>query len=150
MFCGESTHSMDKKGRVFLPKRFQDSLTRDSQDNLSGVLTFGFEGCLFIFSKDEFAALRERHAADVFASPQTRKRNRRFFSKVREFTLDGSGRMLVPDFFRTHADIDGEVVMVGVSDHAELWSSARWAEQEAYDDDFDTLGDGEGFGQEAQ
>ncbi|MFT6042551.1 MAG: MraZ protein, partial [Gammaproteobacteria bacterium] len=107
------------------------------------------EGCLFIFSKDEFAALRERHAADVFASPQTRKRNRRFFSKVREFTLDGSGRMLVPDFFRSHADIDGEVVMVGVSDHAELWSSARWAEQESYDDDFDTLGDGEGFGQEA-
>jgi MraZ protein len=141
---------MDKKGRVFLPKRFQDGLTRDSQDNLCGVLTFGFEGCLYIYSQEGFEVLRERHTVDVFQSQSSRRRSRAFFSKVRPFTLDGSGRMLVPDMFRTHADLDGEAIMVGVSDHAELWSIPRWEAQQALEDDFDSLGNGDGFGQEPQ
>ena len=144
MFHGESTHAMDKKGRVFLPKRFQEQLSRDKEDNLCGVLTFGFEGCLAVYSREGFEALAETQNTETFTTPEARRAQRRFFKNTRAFTLDGSGRFVVPERFRQFAGLDApcEVVMLGVSKRGELWNVDRYAAIYGDDDDFDDLGQG--------
>src|SRR3989304_899572 len=44
-------------------------------------------------------------------------------------SMDGSGRILVPQFLRERHGLNGEVVMVGAGSHFELWSPADWAKQ---------------------
>jgi len=146
MFHGESTHSMDKKGRVFLPKRFQEQLSRDKEDNLSGVLTFGFEGCLGIYSKEGFEELAASQNTETFTTTAARKAQRRFFRNTLAFTLDGSGRFVVPERFREHAGLEApcEVTMLGVSKRGEIWNGERLAAFDGDDEDFDDLG--QGFG----
>jgi MraZ protein len=44
--------------------------------------------------------------------------------------LDRQGRLLIPPKLRQYADINGEVLVIGVARKLELWSPSRW---EAYD-----------------
>ena len=47
MFCGESGHTLDKKHRVFVPKRFHGALDRDEAGRLvrrSGVMAVVVDG----------------------------------------------------------------------------------------------------------
>ena len=57
--------------------------------------------------------------------------------KAREFTrfllggateveLDSQGRILVPAFLREYADLEKEVVLVGMGNHIEVWSKAKY------------------------
>ncbi len=140
MFYGESTHSLDAKKRVFVPKRFQNAVARDEDGHLSVVVTRGFEGCLFLFSVPQFEVLRERLRTQPFVSSKLRKMQRLFFSSTHPCTLDGSGRLVIPEKLRKLAGIESDVVMVGVSDRAEIWDRERWLAFESdSDDDFDEL-----------
>ena len=42
--------------------------------------------------------------------------------------VDTQGRVLVPNFLRAHASLDGKVVVAGVFEHIEIWNPARFAE----------------------
>ena len=164
MFSGESTHTLDKKHRVFVPKRFQDVLERDANGNLAVVLTRGFDGCLFLFSEEGFAAVRERLELMPFGGAQQRKMQRLFFSNTHRCQLDASGRLVLPEKLRLtsfsmpadsrsssgrlvlpeklrlSAGIENEVAMIGVSDRAEIWDRATWEKfEEDNADDFDDL-----------
>ncbi len=140
MFYGESTHSLDAKKRVFVPKRFQNALLRDDDGHLSVVVTRGFEGCLFLFSAPQFEVLKERLLTQPFGGAQLRKMQRLFFANAQPCTLDGSGRLLLPEKLRVLAGIEKEVVMIGVADRAEIWDRTRWEQFESENaSDFDEL-----------
>ena len=152
MFYGESTHSLDAKNRVFVPKRFQNALLRDDAGQLNMVVTRGFEGCLFLFSGPHFEVLRGRLQTQPFGGAQLRKMQRLFFANAHVCSLDGSGRLVLPEKLRVLAGIEKEVVMVGVADRAEIWDRTRWeqfeSESESDFDDLDVvlMGDGSATG----
>ena len=140
VFTGDSIHTLDPKNRVFVPKRFQDLLGRDRDGQQIAVLTRGFEGCLFLFSKQGYEQVLQRLTTQPFGGVQLRTMQRLFFSNVHETPLDSSGRVLLPEKLRKYASIDKEVVMVGVADRAEIWDRARWEKFESENDDhFDDL-----------
>lgn len=140
MFSGDSTHTLDPKHRVFVPKRFQDELERDAEGVQVAVLTRGFEGCLFLFSEAGYAKVLERMQTQPFGGAELRTMQRLFFSNVHPTPLDGSGRILLPEKLRAYAAIEREVVMVGVADRAEIWDRARWDKYQSENDSrFDDL-----------
>jgi len=104
------------------------------------VLTRGFESCLFLFSTEGFGNVLRRLKTQPFGGARMRNMQRRFFANVHETQLDSSGRVVLPEKLRKYAEIEKEVVMVGVADRAEIWDRARW---EAFDadgaDEYDEL-----------
>jgi MraZ protein len=63
-----------------------------------------------------------------------RKLSRFYQGNSFEIELDASGRVTLPPTLLTHADVEKEVVVVGVGDHLEVWGKERWQrEQEALD-----------------
>jgi MraZ protein len=140
VFTGDSIHTLDPKNRVFVPKRFQEQLGRGPDGLQVAVLTRGFEGCLFLFSKEGYERVLARLTTQPFGGERLRTMQRLFFSNVHETPLDSSGRVLLPEKLRTYAGIDKEVVMVGVADRGEIWDRSRWEKFESENDDhFDDL-----------
>lgn len=140
MFYGESTHSLDDKGRVFVPKRFQEVLRQEGRDAVRLVLTRGFEGCVFLFSEDGFEEVMGRLLTQAFGGAQLRKMQRLFFANTHRCQLEKSGRLLIPEKLKNFAKLDGDVVMVGVADRAEIWDAEAWeAFESESDQDFDQL-----------
>ncbi len=140
MFSGESIHTLDAKFRVFLPKRFQDSLGRDAEGHLTAILTRGFERCLFLFSEQGFEKVLARLETMPFGGAALRKMQRLFFSNTHTLQLDASGRLLLPEKLRQFAGIAREVVMIGVAERVEIWDRAEWGRFESENqDDYDDL-----------
>jgi MraZ protein len=140
VFSGDSIHTLDPKNRVFVPKRFQEQLERDENGQQIAVLTRGFEGCLFLFSKAGYQRVLERLQTQPFGGQRLRTMQRLFFSNVHPTPLDSSGRVLLPEKLRNYGGVEREVVMVGVADRAEIWAKERWeAFEQENDDHFDDL-----------
>ncbi|MEX1023450.1 MAG: division/cell wall cluster transcriptional repressor MraZ [Planctomycetota bacterium] len=140
MFVGESTHTLDPKHRVFVPKRFQDELPRDEAGHRNAVLSRGFEGCLILYSEEGFREASAKLRTHNFVGAEQRKMQRMFFSNAHKCQLDSSGRLVLPERLRTLAGLKKEVTFVGVFERAEIWDKDAWAKfQDENDGDFDQL-----------
>ncbi len=122
MFMGEYQHSVDTKGRLIVPARLREGLG----DRF--IATKGLETCLFVFPPKEWEAFGEKLRSLPLASGAARAFTRLFFSGATECEVDPQGRILLPANLRQYADIDRDVVVVGVSSRVEIWSKPKWEE----------------------
>jgi len=139
-FLGESTHTIDDKFRLIIPKRFHAALQRDLEGNTVAMLTRGFEQCIFLFSEAGFEAVVTRLATQPFVDSEQRKIQRLFFSNTYRCELDKLGRIILPEKLRIHAGINKEVALLGIATRAEIWDLEAWKRFE-FDstNDFDNL-----------
>jgi MraZ protein len=143
LFIGESRHPVDPKNRVFLPKRFQTGLPLDEEGNRAGVLMRGLDGCIYLFTKQGHTQATSMVNMEAFAPRRQRNRQRALLRSGHDFTLDASGRLLLPAHLIEIAGIDRDVVLVGVGRRIEIWAADRWdaleAENEAAFEELENL-----------
>ena len=54
MFMGEYNHTVDPKGRLIIPAKFREQLGDEF------VVTKGLDGCLFVYTKEEWHNIEEK------------------------------------------------------------------------------------------
>jgi MraZ protein len=126
MFRGRHEHTIDPKGRVSIPSKFREVLTKKFDERL--VIT-NFDGCLVAYPYEEWIRLEEKASSLSMVKKETRSFMRFFFSSAIECILDKQGRILIPHTLREYADLEKEVVLVGQLRKIEIWSKERWNEQ---------------------
>lgn len=128
MFMGEYNHTVDAKGRLTVPSKFRELLGDEF------VVTKGLDGCLFVYSSEEWRSFEEKFKEVSQFSKEARKFARFFFAGATVCEVDKQGRVLLPAALREFAGIEKEAVMAGVLNHIEVWSKDRWQEANEYDD----------------
>jgi MraZ protein len=123
MFLGEFEHSIDDKGRLAIPARFRAAL----EDGL--VMTRGVERCLVIYDAESWRGVSDRVRNLNPWQEDARRMQRHFFSGAVPAQPDKLGRVVVPQFLRTYAQLEDDVTVVGVADRIEVWSRAEWQRQ---------------------
>ncbi len=123
MFLGRYQHSIDDKGRLIIPARFRELLSNGA------FITQGFDGNLMVLTTESFNAISQKVRTMSITDPRARLFKRFLFSNGEQVDVDRAGRILIPQFLRQSAGLDGEVVIVGVGEHFEIWSSEQWQEQ---------------------
>jgi MraZ protein len=125
MFLGEYEHSLDPKGRLAIPARFRALLGEGA------VMTRAFDGCLAIYPAEVWHSFAER-LDGLSTSPEAARMAKRFvFSGATECEFDRQGRVLVPAFLRSYADLAETAIVVGQYSRIEIWDSGRWKEVSA-------------------
>ncbi len=120
MFIGEYEHSMDAKGRVFLPAKFRG----DFEEGL--VMTKGLENCLFVYPMEEWRIIESKIKNLPMTDKNARKFVRTFSAGASDATMDKQGRIVIPQNLRNHASIDKEVVIIGAATRVEIWARNEW------------------------
>ena len=120
LFIGEYRHSLDVKGRIIVPAKFRDGLG----DKF--VLTKGLDGCLFAYSKEEWANFEEKIKSLPLTNKDARAFVRFFFAGAVECEIDKQGRTLIPPMLRAYAGLSKDIVIIGVSNRVEIWSQDKW------------------------
>lgn len=128
MFMGEYSHTIDIKGRLIVPSKFREVLGDEF------VVTKGLDGCLFVYPNDEWKAFEEKLATLPITNMNARKFTRFFLAGAASCEVDKQGRILVPSVLREFAELEKEVVLIGVSKRIEIWSKDRWESASVYDD----------------
>jgi MraZ protein len=60
------------------------------------------------------------------AKPEARAFVRFFFSGGAEISCDKQGRILLPNTLREYAQLDKDVIVIGVSNRIEIWNRSSW------------------------
>ena len=118
MLTGNYNQSMDTKGRMTFPAKLREIIGERF------VVTKGIDGCLFVYSLEDF----EARAKKISALPLAQGRNiqRNFMANAIEVEADKQGRILLPQPLREIAGLVKDVVVVGVSNRCEIWDKQRW------------------------
>ena len=127
MFIGEYQHTVDAKGRMFVPAKFRDDLGE------TFIVTLGLDNCLFVFPQEEFDRLKAKLDAVSIANKDARRFARFFFARACECELDKQGRIMLPQNLRTYAGLTKDVTVVGASNRVELWNTADWEDTHGLD-----------------
>jgi MraZ protein len=84
------------------------------------------DGCLALYPEAAFEMLGQRLAAHSPAARDVRDYSRLFYSQAACVTPDRQWRFRVPPELAAWAELAGEVTLVGVRDHLEIWSTEKW------------------------
>lgn len=119
MFRGEYSHSIDPKGRLIIPAKFREDLGDEF------VVTKELGGALSIYPSEGWKTFEEK----LSTLPRSKAHVVRFFSgSAVDSGLDKQGRVQLSAALREHAELEKEVVLVGVLDRVEIWDKEKWIE----------------------
>ena len=122
MFTGEYRHAVDEKGRLAVPARFRAQLAGGC------VVARWLDTCLAIFPMPAWEELATKVGSLPMTDPNARLLQRQLFAGAFETELDRQGRVNVPQNLRTFAGLEGDALVLGSRDHAEIWAPQRWDE----------------------
>lgn len=114
---GTFYHSMDAKGRLFIPARLREELGEIF------YVTISTEKCLMIYSKQ-----RWEHALEMQgARPQAQQiKLRPLFSNASKCELDGQGRIQLPQQLRNFAGLEKNITIVGTGIYVQIWDTETY------------------------
>ncbi|WP_454724193.1 MULTISPECIES: division/cell wall cluster transcriptional repressor MraZ [Cupriavidus] len=125
MFQGASALSLDAKGRMSIPARHREALQQQAEGRVT--LTKHPDGCLLLFPRPEWESFRARIAALPMDAHWWK---RIFLGNAADVDMDGAGRVLIAPELRGAAQLDKEVMLLGMGSHFEVWDAATYAAKE--------------------
>jgi MraZ protein len=128
MFRGAAKITLDDKGRLVLPARYRERVLERSKGQV--VVTVDRDGdCLLIYPLTDWEQVERKLMELPSLHPQVRRLQRLMVGYATELSLDGHGRMLLPQELREFARLDRRALLIGQGARCELWDEGRWNER---------------------
>ena len=121
MLIGEYEHSLDTKGRLIMPAKLREDIGEKF------IITKGLDGCLFAFSIAEWKIFEEKLRSLPISDKDARKFSRFFFAGAIDCEIDKQGRFLISSNLREFAELEKDVIIVGMDSRIEIWSKEKWS-----------------------
>lgn len=123
-FTSEYESKLDSKGRLVLPSRIKSQLPVGEGNEL--VIRRGFEPCLIIYPMVEFKKVFSKISGLSEFNEEYRKLQRNFFSGTATVELDANGRFVIPKNMLGYAQLEKDIVLVGMGNKVEVWNPATY------------------------
>lgn len=128
-FVSTYINKIDAKGRVSIPAPFRAVLERD-----------GYAGGVYCYPSLDAPALDaggERLAKKIDGlladlpdySDERDELSVALYGDVQVLSIDGDGRIVLPEGLRGHASLAGKVAFVGLGDKFQMWEPAQFEER---------------------
>ena len=114
---GKYRHSVDPKGRLFVPAKLREELGE------AFYVTLGLDKCLTVYTQASWDRFMEKYNAMPFSQHGML---RVLLANVIKCEPDKQGRFLLPPDLRNYANISQNVVFVGQGTHAEIWDAETY------------------------
>ena len=119
---GKYRHSVDPKGRLFVPAKLREELGE------AFYVTLGVDKCLTVYTQASWDSFMEKYNS----VPVYQYRTLRFLlANVVKCEPDKQGRFLLPPDLRNYANITQNVVFIGQGTHAEIWDAEAYEQLES-------------------
>ena len=133
-FTGEFYNIVDQKNRLSIPAKYRKTL--DLSNDKTFVLTRGFDTCLFLYPLDEWKQVE----GQLSSLSSIRGKHRNFIRSIVRYAnyvqYDSQGRIQIPDSLLDYANINKNVMVIGVIKKIELWDQSTLEKYENTKDNF--------------
>lgn len=128
VFMGTYEHTLDAKGRMFVPAKHRDGLGEKIV-----IFKWILEDCLYMMSEDAFAKFTEDLDNMPKSDEDANRIERVLFPSAVTVELDAQNRVLIPADLRRYANLEKDVAVVGVRTRVELWDLEAWRRRSQMD-----------------
>jgi MraZ protein len=125
MFIGEYIHNIDEKGRLAVPVKFRNRLASGA------IVTKGLDICLSLYTESSWNKMVEKMESLPLTQSKSRAYARFILAGAFSVEIDKQGRINLPATLRGYAGIKNQVIVTGLGDHIEIWSTKTWEEYRA-------------------
>lgn len=122
-FTSEYESKLDAKGRLVLPSRIKAQLPGGDNEL---VVRKGFEQCLIVYPMVEFKKVFSRISGLSEFNEEYRSLQRNFFAGTATVELDNNGRFLIPKNMLAYAQLEKDIILVGMGNKVEIWNPAMY------------------------
>jgi len=129
MFRGRYEHTMTDKGRISVPSKFRDLIRSKYSEEI--LIITNFNKCLAAYPLKEWNAIENKVAELPQFKQEVISFLRYLMGGAVECSIDSQGRILVPQSLRNYAQLDKEVVLIGMLNRFEVWSKEIWETEES-------------------
>lgn len=129
MLRGYSFHSIDPKGRIIIPARFRDVIQNDGDNS---VMVTQLDGSLWGYPLKRWTEVENLIMNRPNKTESMRRFRRVFVGGASHCVCDKQDRILIPPALRQYAQLEKDIVIVGVLDHFEIWSRTHWDREHQY------------------
>ncbi len=123
MLTGEFKHTMDAKGRVFVPAKFRNDLGG------SVVILKGFGKFLLMFSEEEYEIFLDKIGEIAATRDNMTDFMREISLNSNPTDIDAQGRINISEEHRKAIGLTKEISFVGMRKHVEIWCSDMVADK---------------------
>lgn len=131
MFRGRHDLTIDTKGRLAIPAKFREVLSRDfaTQDDVSRlVATLDKRERLLFYPEPEWNKVEQQLLAlNVKGRPNLQLYQNLLLHNAETLEVDGAGRVLLPANLRRLVSFDKDVTLLGRVNRLELWGQSEKA-----------------------
>ena len=119
-FTGEYQYSLDSKGRVNIPAKFRQSLSKENQNTF--VATRGQDPCVWIYPLTEWKKIEDDLRSLSSVSSVHRTFIRQIARSATPSTCDKQGRITLSPSLISYANLDKEALIIGMINKIEIWN----------------------------
>jgi len=131
-FMGRFEHTLDAKGRLFIPAKFRAGLGE------AFVLCPSFhQNCLWAFSEEGFNEIIDKLSGVSLMDEDSAMIDAFLFQNANDVAMDGQGRINISPELRQFASLSKDVIIAGTRNRVEIWDKEAYlANKPAVDERF--------------
>lgn len=126
VFLGKYYYTLDQKGRIIIPAPLRETIFNKYNNSKLYITNAPFDKCLDIYPMEEWNRLVEKLRLLPQTSDSVEYYQRRVIASAIECEVDKQGRILIPYEHRLDAEIQSDVVIVGMLNRIQVWNKDRW------------------------
>ncbi len=119
-FTGEYKYSIDSKGRINIPAKFRQSLSKKNQNTF--VATRGQDPCIWIYPLTEWKKIEDELRNLSSASGVHRTFVRQISRSATPSTCDKQGRIMINPSLISYSSLNRDVLIIGMINKIEIWN----------------------------
>ncbi len=119
-FTGRHEVPVDDKGRIFVPAEFRKKLPLEADDTF--VVVRGFDRCLMAYPQHIWQETAQKLLDLPQINPEVRSFTRSMLSHAIEVKMDRQGRIGIRRDLLKLANINDQMVIIGVLNKLEFWN----------------------------
>lgn len=127
-FRGRFECKLDPKGRLSLPSAYRSSNNKKKSEFVITNSLFRKKPCLDVYSLKEWEKLEEKIQKMPTLKADVQAFQRFYLASGHAVSADSQNRLLVPQGLRKYANLDEEVMLVGMGNKFEIWPLKTWNE----------------------
>ena len=130
LFLSTYVNKVDRKGRVSVPATFRSTLANHRHPNMVIAFPSVRLPAVECTGSDRIEEMQERIETLQQFSEEYENLTQ-MFADATPLTIDGDGRVILPEKLKEHAQIGDDVAFVGLGSMFQLWDPGRYEEHSA-------------------
>ena len=125
MFRGTTQINLDAKGRMVLPARYRGEVLSDCEGHM--ILTRDTDRtCLLLYKLPDWEKIEQALIELPSTNPAVQEMQMILQGHATDVDMDGNGRILIHPSLRPIANLDKQIMLVGLGRRFEVWDLNTW------------------------